>query len=209
MFFYASAIVFLVAYLMGSIPFGFLICMYNGVDIRTKGSHNIGATNVTRVMGSTYGRLCFALDFLKGLFAVVCVGGPLGRALGVGTDWGCIVGAAAAVVGHIYPFWLGFKGGKGVATSIGVLFGLAIWPVIIALLVWYAVYRKTLIVSVASLATAAAAPLAAVLVRWLGIERISWHAILLMFILGGLIWWRHRENIVRLIHGEENAFRKK
>ena len=209
MFFYASAIIFLLAYLMGSIPFGFLICLYNGVDIRTKGSRNIGATNVTRVMGATYGRLCFLMDFLKGALAVWWVGGPMGRALGVGADWGCILAAAGAVVGHIYPFWLGFKGGKGVATSIGVLLGLAFWPVIISLLVWYAVYRKTLIVSVASLATAAAAPLAAVAMRLIGWERISWHTILLMFILGGLIFWRHRENIARLIEGKENAFRKK
>lgn len=207
-FLLSAIIVFLIAYLIGSIPFGLLIGKINGIDIRKYGSRNIGATNVTRVLGSGWGRVCFFLDFLKGLIAVAMVGEHYCGGMAVGPGWGGIVAAAGVVIGHMYPFWLGFKGGKGVSTSIGAIVALAFWPVIIALAVWYITYKKTLIVSIASLATATATPVVAIILKLTGVISVSWPAILLMFVLCALIFWRHRENIARLYRGEENAFKK-
>lgn len=110
--------VFLMSYLLGSIPFGLLIGKLAGKDIRLEGSRNIGATNLWRVCGWKYGLCGFVLDFLKGLAAVAVVA-PL-LPFGLPEPFGGIIGAIGAVVGHNFPVWLGFKGGKGVATSAGV-----------------------------------------------------------------------------------------
>ncbi len=208
-FLLSSAIVFLGAYILGSIPFGYLIGRFNGIDIRKFGSHNIGATNVTRVLGALYGRFCFFLDFMKGLLAVLVVGESMGARMAVGPGWGGVIAAAAVVIGHMYPVWLGFRGGKGVSTSIGALLALAFWPILLSLAVWYAAYRKTLIVSIASLASAVAAPILAIVMRFTKLEHVHWPTIAIMFFISGLVVWRHRENIVRLYRGEENAFKKK
>lgn len=198
----------LCGYLAGSIPFGYLIGRLNGIDIRKYGSHNIGATNVTRVLGAAYGRLCFFLDFLKGALPVMFIGYRIGSGSPIGCSWSGVIVAAGCILGHIYPCWLKFKGGKGVATSIGALIALAFWPVIIALVVWYLVFLKTKIVSVASLATAATTPIAALILNLFGWSRTPWIIIVLMFGVGAFIFWRHRENIERLLHGEEKSFKK-
>ena len=209
-FLLSGAVIFLLAYLLGSIPFGYLVGRFNGIDIRKFGSKNIGATNVTRVLGKGCGRICFAGDFLKGVLAVFLVGFAIGgrMPLGVGTGWGGLIAAGACIVGHMYPFWLDFKGGKGVATSIGALAALAFLPLLIAVAVWYLLFKVTRIVSVASLGMALAAPLSAVILKVTGHSAVSWHTIALMSGIGAMIFWRHRENIVRLIQGKENAFRK-
>ncbi|MBO7742483.1 MAG: glycerol-3-phosphate 1-O-acyltransferase PlsY [Victivallales bacterium] len=209
-FLLSGVVVFLCAYLLGSIPFGYLVGRFNGIDIRKYGSRNIGATNVTRVLGKGCGRFCFAGDFLKGVLAVLVVGIKIGGAmpLGVGIGWGGLIAAGACIIGHMYPFWLDFKGGKGVATSIGALAALAFWPLLIAVAVWYGLFKFTRIVSVASLGMALAAPLSALILKWLGKSAVSWHTIALMTGIAVMIFWRHRENIVRLMQGKENAFRK-
>ena len=201
--------VFLGSYLVGSIPWGYLIGRLNGIDIRKYGSHNIGATNVTRVLGAGYGRLCFVLDFLKGWFPVVFFGGRFSERLALGAGWCALIAAAAAVIGHVFPVWLKFKGGKGVATSVGVCLAMAFWPVVIGGLAWFIVYRKTLVVAIASLTLAVVTPLSALALRLTGLSHIHWHAILLMFLLGALIIVRHHENIRRLVRGEENSFKAK
>ena len=201
-------VVFVASYLMGSIPWGYLIGRMNGIDIRRHGSHNIGATNVTRVLGAVPGRICFLLDFAKGWFPVALFGSWLAGRMGIGAGWCEVIAAASAVVGHVFPVWLKFKGGKGVATSIGVIIGLSFWPVIIGGLSWYVAYRKTLIVAIASLTMAAVTPIAAIVLRLTGLTNTHWPAILVMLLLGVLIFVRHTENIRRMMRGEENSFRK-
>ena len=206
--FYSIVFMLLWGYLAGSIPFGYLIGRFNGIDLRKYGSHNIGATNVTRVLGIANGRFCFLLDFLKGVIPVLLIGYGFGGKSPIGPAWSGVLVAIGCVLGHMYPCWLNFKGGKGVATSIGALIALSFWPVIIALLVWWFVYQKTKIVSLASLATAGTTPVAALVLTLLGWSRTHWTIIVLMFLIGAIIFWRHRENIERLRKGTENKFKK-
>ena len=180
--FYSIVFMLLWGYLAGSIPFGYLIGRFNGIDIRKYGSHNIGATNVTRVLGIANGRFCFLLDFLKGVIPVLLIGYGFGGKSPIGPAWSGVLVAIGCVLGHMYPCWLNFKGGKGVATSIGALIALSFWPVIIALLVWWFVYQKTKIVSLASLATAGTTPVAALVLTLLGWSRTHWTIIVLMFL---------------------------
>lgn len=202
-------VVLLVSYLIGSIPWGYLIGRANGIDIRKHGSHNIGATNVTRVLGAGPGRLCFVLDFLKGWFPVVFFGSARAAShLALTPGWCALLAAAAAVLGHVFPVWLKFKGGKGVATSIGVCLAMAFWPMVIGAVAWFIVYKKTLVVAIASLTLAVVTPLSALVLRLTGLSYIHWHAIILMFLLGALIILRHKDNILRLRKGEENSFQK-
>lgn len=202
--------VLLVSYLIGSIPWGYIIGRANGIDIRKHGSHNIGATNVTRVLGAVPGRLCFVLDFLKGWFPVVFFGSArIASRLALSQGWCMLLAAAAAVLGHVFPVWLLFRGGKGVATSIGACLAMAFWPVVIGALAWFIVYKKTLVVAIASLTLAMVTPLSALILRLAGLSDLSWQAVVLMFLLGVLIILRHHENIRRLLKGEENSFKKK
>ena len=164
----------LAAYLIGSIPFGVLIARTRGVDIRQQGSKNIGATNVGRVLGRRLGLLCFALDVSKGAVPVLVAGslfGLLGR-LPASTDpgvnvlsatemWLWLAIACAAVAGHMYSPFLGFGGGKGVATGFGGL--VVMWPVLTipalgAVVVWYGILRLTHYVSLASMVATASLP---------------------------------------------------
>lgn len=202
-FIYSALVVFLTAYLCGAVPFGYLIGRMNGIDIRKYGSHNIGATNVTRVLGGTMGKLCFAGDFLKGMLPVIIFGSSWC------SGWGGVIATAGTVVGHMYSFWMGFRGGKGVATSLGALVALSFWPVLIGALVWYAVYRRTLVVAMASISIAVVIPVSACLLRLLGWHFTAWPSVLLMAVLGGLVIWRHRENIVRMLQGRELGFKPK
>ena len=202
--------VLLVSYLIGSIPWGYIIGRANGIDIRKHGSHNIGATNVTRVLGAVPGRLCFVLDFLKGWFPVVFFGSArIASRLALSQGWCMLLAAAAAVLGHVFPVWLLFRGGKGVATSIGACLAMAFWPVVIGALAWFIVYKKTLVVAIASLTLAMVTPLSALILRLAGLSDLSWQAVVLMFLLGVLIILRHHKNIRRLLKGEENSFKKK
>ena len=118
------------AYLIGAIPFGFLIGKLNGVDIRKVGSGNIGATNVTRSVGKTAGKICFGCDFLKGLLPVLLTGLFLPQ-----YPWLTLAVGLATLLGHIFPVYLKFKGGKGVATAAGVAMAMAPWPLLIGLAV--------------------------------------------------------------------------
>ena len=154
------------AYLAGSIPFGLLIGLSKGVDIRQHGSGNIGATNAGRTLGRRVGALCFLLDLSKGA-APVLVAGVVMHTLGhrdltqSQTAWWFAV-AGAAIAGHMHPVWLRFKGGKGVATGFGSL--VAMWPVVsiaafVALAIWVLCVRLTRYVGVSSCAAAASLPI--------------------------------------------------
>ena len=207
-----AGVILLAAYLIGSIPFGLLIGKLNGKDIRKEGSCNIGATNVTRVVGKWWGKLCFLCDFLKGflpVFAVMQLCLDQGSGSGPG-DWLAALTAFAAVLGHVFPVYLGFKGGKGVSTAAGAALALCPLAVVIAGAVWVIVFFLSRYVSLASLAAALALPLSAWLLGYFGVVknfRPAFGTVLIVF--GGLAFWRHRSNIVRLLNGTESRFDKK
>ena len=185
------------AYVVGATPFGYLAGGMKGVDIRDHGSGNIGATNVIRVLGKGIGIPVFALDVLKGLMPVLCA-----RWWNLGLD--CQIAAAmGAVLGHNFTFWLGYKGGKGVATSAGALFGLMWMPTLVALVAWVAAFSLTRYVAVASLVSAVILPVAT---AWRhGFGALFGFSIALSL----LAIWRHRSNIQRLRAGTENRFVRK
>lgn len=187
------------AYLLGSIPFGLLITRAGGAgDVRSIGSGNIGATNVLRTGRKDLALLTLLADATKGAAAVLVV-----RWLFPETALPYIAGGAA-FLGHLFPVWLGFKGGKGVATFYGVLFAAA-WPVgIVGAIAWLAVFAVSRISSLSALTAAVAAPVAA----WLLAARgdLGWAPVLLIGFMGLLIFIRHHENISRLLKGSEPRF---
>ena len=195
------------SYLLGSIPFGYLAGRLCGVDIRTKGSGNIGATNALRVLGKKWGYAVFLLDFLKGL-APVIVADQWGTYAGVfpASAPGALAGLCA-LLGHSFPVWLGFKGGKGIASSAGVMVELFPAAFLICLGVWILVFTTSRYVSVASIAGAIALPLA-VLFLYLT-HRSDWLALTVSVVMCLLAVWRHRSNIARLRAGTEPRFEKK
>lgn len=188
----------LFAYLIGSIPFGLLISKAKGVDIRKQGSGNIGATNVLRCLGKPLGITCFVLDALKG-FLPAALFPMIGK---VDPTFGILFGTAA-ILGHNFPIFLKFKGGKGVATSAGVLLGVAPLAVVIGLLTWVIVFKTSGYVSLGSIIAA----LAVIATGWTaGYGSVIATALTL---LGALTIYRHRENIKRLANGTENKFCRK
>lgn len=217
----------LFAFLCGSIPFGYLIARSQGVNIRAHGSGNIGATNVWRVMGKKWGLLCFVLDFFKGLVPSVLAGVMLdrGAASVLNTDWSTALWlsvAVLAVLGHMYTPWLGFKGGKGVATGFGALVG--VFPVftiaaIAALLAWAIAVKLWKMVGLASVL--AAIVMAVVVVGLHLATRFNVQAITLPleglpgyapatlvhvgFAVGlaALVTYKHRANLARTLAGTE------
>lgn len=189
------------AFLVGSIPTGFLVARARGVDIRRVGSGNIGATNVVRALGWGWGGFTLALDILKGAVPVLLL--PPWAARGdpswlLGTAMAC---AAAAVAGHNWTPFLGFRGGKGVATGAGALVALAPLPTLAGLAVWGAVFGVGRFVSLASMAAAAALPLMCLLLEPAG-RRIP--LALFTAALAAITIARHRPNIVRLLEGREH-----
>ncbi len=180
----------LLGYLFGTVPFGLLLTRAAGLgDIRGIGSGNIGATNVLRTGNRRLAAATLTLDGAKGAVAVIAgalLAGPVGGALG----------GLAAALGHMFPVWLGFRGGKGVATGFGVLLAAAPLAALAAAAVWLGVTSATRISSAGALAAAAAAPLLA----WGISGRL---AALLALAVGALIWWRHAANIARLLAGTE------
>jgi glycerol-3-phosphate acyltransferase PlsY len=197
-------------YLLGSIPTGYLAGRIAGVDIRKTGSGNIGATNVVRTLGKRYGYPVFAIDLLKGLTAVI-FSTALARHLDLTPRWAQIFGITAGVccvLGHSFTVWLKFKGGKGVATSIGVIFGLMPLAALIVLGVWIVTFELTRYVSVASMIAAAALPIAVILLSR-HLQRDNGVLVYFSVCLAAVIVLRHRTNLVRLIRGTEPRFRRR
>ena len=208
------ALIFTVAaYLVGSVPFGYLIARSKGVNILKNGSGNIGATNVRRVLGRGPGNLCFALDVAKGLLPTLGTGLALGT-LGnlnapAGMIWLWLLTPVAAVVGHMCSPWLGFRGGKGVATSLGALLGV-FWvltvAVIAALVVWLIVLKASRYVGLASVAAAASVPIWALVLPLLvrGSFPVSAMPMLAVSaLLAALVVARHLGNLRRIVAGTE------
>jgi acyl phosphate:glycerol-3-phosphate acyltransferase len=191
----------LAAYLLGSIPTGFLAAKARGVDIRTVGSGNIGATNAFRVLGRTMGVAVLLADGLKGFAAVAWLCALLTHLLAVppaALESHRVVAGIAAVLGHNYTCWLGFKGGKGIATTGGVYVALAPLAVGLAVGAWAVVFVTTRFVSLASLAAAVALPSAV----WLTKDSVALGVVTTA--LGVLAIAKHRANIGRLLQGTES-----
>jgi glycerol-3-phosphate acyltransferase PlsY len=192
---YSYALSALGAYFVGSIPTGYLFARARGVDIRKMGSGNIGATNVFRTLGKTAGIAVLVIDGLKGYLPV--------RLFAFGQDpqtreYHAMVAGLFAILGHNYTCWLKFKGGKGIATSAGVMAGLVLYGFLSALSVWLVVFAVTRYVSIASITAAAVLPFAV----WA--TGASPQMIALATIFGALAIYKHKANIKRLLDGTEH-----
>ncbi len=185
-----------VAYLMGSIPCGLLIAKYKGIgDIRQQGSGNIGATNVLRIAGKKLGAITLALDVLKGFIPVLI-------AKQYGSDWAASFAALAAVLGHVFPVWLGFKGGKGVATTLAVFAALSPGLFIFAGITWLSVFYISRISSLSSIVMMICTPIVAIFFSKTSIVLVS-------ILLSALVIYKHKANIIRLMKGQEQGFTEK
>lgn len=199
------------AYFCGALPFGYWAGRMKGIDIRQHGSKNIGATNVIRVLGKKVGIPVFLLDMLKGALPTMLAEWWMKSRCGADASTASLVAvccAAAAVLGHTFTFWLGFKGGKGVATTAGSLLGLAPLALVIGLVAWGITFYSSRYVALASIVAAVVLPVSmAALMTVQG----TWNYVLLGFgiVMGVLVIVRHRTNIARMIAGTENRFGKK
>jgi glycerol-3-phosphate acyltransferase PlsY len=179
-------------YLLGSVPFSYLIPKAKGIDIRKVGSGNVGATNVIRAIGLKFGLLAAILDLLKAVIPVYLATRFLLF------DWQIALVAITPVLGHIFPVWLQFKGGKGVGSTIGVLLVLLGWKhFLILILIWLIVIAIFQIMSVASLLMSSLLPL------FLAYFSYPLPYFFLVIALAVLIWWAHRENLQRIKNGIE------
>ncbi|HOW58841.1 MAG TPA: glycerol-3-phosphate 1-O-acyltransferase PlsY [Candidatus Omnitrophota bacterium] len=186
------------AYFIGTIPFGLLIARWvRGIDIRDHGSKNIGATNVFRVVGKKWGILVFLLDTLKGVFACVFprfwgaeLSMPLQLMLGL-----------MGILGHSFPVWLKFRGGKGVATSLGVFLAISWVPTLTTFLIWMLAFMFCRIISLCSLIAAVFFPIAIVSYYW-GTKDLPF-LLPISLVLASFIFYTHRTNIQRLRQGTE------
>jgi acyl phosphate:glycerol-3-phosphate acyltransferase len=204
------AVLLVGSYLLGSIPFGYLAGRLGGIDIQQAGSGNVGATNVVRVLGKRYGYPVFALDVLKGFGAVkismlIAPGGP--------PEWNSpeifgILAALSSILGHLYPPWLRFKGGKGVATSAGALLALTPIATLIGVAIWIIVFWLTRYVSLASITAAVVLPIVILVVSSQDQNKgrpLAYSSAC----VAAVVIWRHRSNLSRLIRGTEPRFTRK
>jgi glycerol-3-phosphate acyltransferase PlsY len=208
-----------IAYVIGSIPFGLVVGKWRGIDVRTAGSGNIGATNVGRLLGRKYFFLVFFLDLLKSFVPMAIASAVVLRIAEPNRDWRLyllwLLVGFVAVLGHMFSVFLRFKGGKGVATSAGMMLGLMPYyalPGLLAIVVFILVFVLTRYVSLGSMVAACAFPLLYLLLG----EAMHWPIFgsqlpLLVFavLIAGMIVYKHRSNIRRLLAGTENKFVKK
>ena len=219
-----------IGYLLGSIPTGYLVGRSYGIDVREHGSGNIGATNVVRVLGKKPGYFVFVCDALKGWLAV-SLGTLVAAYLVVlpatvnGLDLASasagageyvllllagIIAALSCILGHNFPVWLRFRGGKGVATTVGALLGLMPLAFLVVAAVWMLTFYLTRYVSVASIVAATALPIAVLILdRWHPSRIGMWPMLIFSVAAAVLVWWRHRANIQRLRAGTEPRFTRK
>jgi len=199
-------LIFVLSYLIGSVPWGYLFARLKGVDIRQHGSGNIGTANVLRVMGKKWGYLVFLCDFFKGILSVK-LGSLIAAYLLVNVGLGSVIAALACVLGHDYPIWLGFKGGKGIATLAGTV--LSLFPPLVFVsfgVVWIAVFLISRYTSLASISAVVALPIAAYLI----VAKTDLPLLLgFSVLMAALAIWLHRANIARLLNGTENRFGRK
>ena len=207
---YNLGILVIGAYLLGSVPFGLILAKAKGVDLRKVGSGNIGATNVGRALGKKSAYLCFFLDAIKGALPMVVGAFMIEEPVSVGELWMWLLAGAAAVAGHIYPVYVHFKGGKGVATSLGMVLGLYPYYTFIGLLcflIWVISLLKWRYVSLSSIIAAGVFPV--ILVLTIAAKQ-NWNfkelypLVIVSIIMGAFVIYKHRDNIERLKAGTEN-----
>jgi acyl-phosphate glycerol 3-phosphate acyltransferase len=194
-----AVLAILFSYLLGAVPFGFIVARLRGVDIFSAGSGNIGATNVGRVLGRKFGLLVFVLDFLKGAVAV-----SLTRHYLPDIDWAPVAAGLAAFVGHMFPIYLRFRGGKGVATGTGAVAMLLPGPTGVAALVWISVLAATRYVSLASVIAALALAGTRLLTTPEPFAESNSTLTGFSLLAAALVTARHRSNLSRLARGTEN-----
>lgn len=206
----------LAAYLIGSFPTGYLVARCCGIDIRQHGSGNIGATNVVRVLGKKWGALVFVIDFLKGLIPVV-IAMQWSHAVGIvpASAPGAVV-ALMALLGHSFPIWLRFRGGKGISTSAGIIVGLFPGSFPFCIGSWLLIFYTTGYVSLASLIGAVMLPVTVAVFYflrpcydWPSWMSADWLSLLVAGLMASVVIWRHRSNLKRLWEGTEHSFKKK
>ena len=198
----------MVGYLLGSIPFGVLVAKRMGVDIYSVGSGNPGATNVLRSIGKPAGYTVFFLDFLKGVLATVWF--KFGLVAFSGDPNLALWGLPAAVLGHTYPLFAKFKGGKGVATAMGGMLGVMPGCLLIGLVSWGVIFVTTRYVAVASIGFGLSLPLCSIIGYWNAEDKGGhFSKVILSLIIMVWIIWRHRSNLQRLKDGTENRFERK
>lgn len=187
-----EALLIFTSFLLGSIPFGYILGLLKGVDIRKHGSGNVGATNVARVLGKKYGVIVYILDFLKGFI-------PAFLALKLfGIDsWITVLVGLAAVLGHMFSPFLGFRGGKGVATASGVLFGISPLLALIVFAIWFLTFKRSGYVSLASIVAALSS------IFLVGILNYPFPVKFLVTITAVFILVKHKSNVERLMEGRE------
>jgi len=192
-----------IAYFVGSIPTGYLLARAKGIDIRTTGSGNIGATNVFRILGKPAGIAVLLIDALKGFLPTYCVRYLLHGAPASEVEYHSMTAGLFAILGHNYTCWLRFKGGKGIATSAGVFVALAPVALGITLITWIVIFLLSKYVSLASIGAAVILPLAV----WASGGSIP--MLVLSSVISLLAIYKHRTNMQRLLAGTENRFGRK
>lgn len=183
-------------YLLGSIPFGYIIAKKKNIDITKQGSGNIGATNVSRSLGPKYALLVAVLDILKALLPMYIA------SYYISNDWHMLFVIIAPMIGHIFPIWLNFKGGKAVSTVFAAIFYIAGWKALPFLVIWAIMLKLIKIMSLTNLIIILFVPI------WFWIETHSLPYLYLGLFCVIMIYWTHRENIKRLIEGNEKKIVK-
>lgn len=204
------AVLIIAAYLVGSIPFAYVFAKIRGIDLRTIGSGNIGATNLSRALGKKWGYLCFILDTLKGFLPTITAVQLISAKPTIVEFACCLAVGAAAILGHIFPIYIKFKGGKGVATSFGVALGL--WPyytltAVGAVIIWIITTLLFQYISLASIVASSAFPviLAAEIYLIPGWSfKDLWPLLIISACIPVMVIIRHKENIKRILAGTEN-----
>jgi glycerol-3-phosphate acyltransferase PlsY len=199
-----------IAYLLGSIPFSFIAGKLRGIDIREHGSGNVGATNTLRVLGTVPGIIVMLLDMFKGALAVIIAKHLIPECSDTMYELELVSCGVVAIIGHMFPVFLRFKGGKGVATTAGVFLSLTSFAVLWALLVFIAIVMLTRYVSLGSISAA----ITAFIIELIRNYTSEFSHLPTLIMLGIMVWFiifKHRSNIGRLLHGTENkiSFSKK
>jgi acyl phosphate:glycerol-3-phosphate acyltransferase len=216
LYFLTTCLVILLSYFIGSFPTGFLVGKYRGVDLRKEGSGNTGATNTLRILGKKWGYLVFVIDLMKGALAILLTPHLWNLLLQhlPANSLPCLIATLSVVLGHNFPCWLQFRGGKGVATSAGAMLALFPIPSLFCLIAWGVTFQLTRYVSLASLVVAALLPLQLLLLYLLEQKKalslnlisIDLPSLVATFLLAAMIFWRHRSNLQRLLSGQEYCF---
>jgi glycerol-3-phosphate acyltransferase PlsY len=200
----------ILSYLLGSIPFGIIICkLWKGIDIREYGSKNPGATNVYRIIGSIPALIVLLLDISKGLIATLLISRIIIDQPILNHTSLMIIAGLVVILGHIFPVFASFKGGKGVATGLGVLISLAPVELIFALLLFLIIVAITRYVSLGSLSSALFILLALIFEKYYLYKTVADELLIAVIVLMVFIFYTHRSNIKRLLNGTENKFGKK